>query len=79
MLQLSAWAQGIVTFSPDASHLVGLDWPYLVHLVLGMLYESFIHVPVSFEDCLYRLVMILYRELSEDYSQYVLSDITRQP
>ncbi len=36
MLQLSAWAQGIVTFSPDASHLVGLDWPYLVHLVLGM-------------------------------------------
>ncbi len=36
MLKLSAWAQGIVTFSPDASHLIGLDWPYLVHLVLGM-------------------------------------------
>jgi len=36
MLQLSAWAQGIFTFSPDASLLVGLDWPYLVHLVLGM-------------------------------------------
>lgn len=36
MLQLSAWAQGIVTFRPDASLLAGLDWVYLVHLVLGM-------------------------------------------
>jgi nitrate reductase gamma subunit len=36
MLQLSAWAQGIVTFRPDASLLTGLDWVYLVHLVLGM-------------------------------------------
>ena len=36
MLQLSAWAQGIVTFRPDAGHLANLDWPYLVHLVLGM-------------------------------------------
>jgi len=36
MLQLSAWAQGIFTFNPNASLLVGLDWPYLVHLVLGM-------------------------------------------
>ena len=36
MLQLSAWAQGIVTFRPDAGHIAGLDWPYLVHLILGM-------------------------------------------
>jgi nitrate reductase gamma subunit len=36
MKLLSAWAQGIVTFNPNASLLVGLDWPYLVHLVLGM-------------------------------------------
>ena len=36
MLQLSAWAQGIVTLQPDAGHLTGLDWPYLVHLVMGM-------------------------------------------
>jgi len=36
MLKLSAWAQGIVTLQPNASHLTGLDWPYLVHLVLGM-------------------------------------------
>jgi nitrate reductase gamma subunit len=36
MLQLSAWAQGIVTLRPDASLLAGLDWVYLVHLVLGM-------------------------------------------
>jgi nitrate reductase gamma subunit len=36
MLKLSAWAQGIVTLQPDASLLVGLDWPYLVHMVLGM-------------------------------------------
>lgn len=36
MLQLSAWAQGIVTFRPNAALLTDLDWVYLVHLVLGM-------------------------------------------
>lgn len=37
MLALSHWAQGIVTVQPvDAKTLQGLDWPYLVHLVLGM-------------------------------------------
>ena len=36
MLALSDWAQRIVTFRPDAAGLVGLDWPYKVHLVLGM-------------------------------------------
>ncbi len=36
MLKLSAWAQGIVTFQPNAGNLAGLDGPYLVHLVLGM-------------------------------------------
>ncbi len=37
MLRLSHWAQGIVTVQPvDAKTLQGLEWPYLVHLVLGM-------------------------------------------
>lgn len=37
MLKLSHWAQGIMTVHPvDAKTLQGLDWPYLVHLVLGM-------------------------------------------
>jgi nitrate reductase gamma subunit len=37
MLRLSHWAQGIITVQPvDAKTLQGLDWPYLVHLVLGM-------------------------------------------
>jgi nitrate reductase gamma subunit len=36
MLVLSDWAQRIATFRPDASGLVALDWPYKVHLVLGM-------------------------------------------
>jgi len=36
MLQLSAWAQGIVTFNPNAALIADLDWVYLVHLVLGM-------------------------------------------
>jgi nitrate reductase gamma subunit len=36
MLVLSDWAQRIVTFRPDASGLMALDWPYKVHLVLGM-------------------------------------------
>lgn len=36
MMALGDWAQRIVTFRPDASGLVGLDWPYKIHLVLGM-------------------------------------------
>jgi nitrate reductase gamma subunit len=37
MIQLSNWAQGILTVQPvDARTLQGLDWPYLLHLVLGM-------------------------------------------
>ena len=37
MLELSHWAQGIVTVQPiDTKGLQHLDWPYLVHLVLGM-------------------------------------------
>ncbi|GAA4422038.1 respiratory nitrate reductase subunit gamma [Acidovorax lacteus] len=36
MLALSEWAQRIVTFRPDANGLIPLDWPYKVHLVLGM-------------------------------------------
>ena len=37
MLRLSHWAQGILTVQPvDARTLQGIDWPYLVHLVLGM-------------------------------------------
>jgi nitrate reductase gamma subunit len=37
MLTLAHWAQGIVTVQPvDARTLQGLDWPYLIHLVLGM-------------------------------------------
>ena len=45
MLSLSAWAQGIFTFQPDASLLLNLDWPYKVHLVLGM--TIFILFPFS--------------------------------
>ncbi|MFP8836202.1 respiratory nitrate reductase subunit gamma [Hydrogenophaga sp. XSHU_21] len=36
MLVLAEWAQRIVTFRPDANLLVAMDWPYKVHLVLGM-------------------------------------------
>jgi nitrate reductase gamma subunit len=37
MITLSHWAQGVLTVQPiDAKLLQGLDWPYLVHLVLGM-------------------------------------------
>jgi len=37
MLILAHWAQGIVTLHPvETATLEGLDWPYLVHLVLGM-------------------------------------------
>ncbi len=36
MLVLSDWAQRIATFRPDASELVAVDWPFKVHMVLGM-------------------------------------------
>jgi nitrate reductase gamma subunit len=36
MLALSDWAQRVVTLRPDAAGLVALDWPYKLHLVLGM-------------------------------------------
>ncbi len=37
MLRLSAWAQGILTFRPGvANYVVGLPWPYQVHLLLGL-------------------------------------------
>jgi nitrate reductase gamma subunit len=36
MLILSHWAQGILTFRPDATELVALAWPYKVHIVLGL-------------------------------------------
>ena len=36
MLILSDWAPRSVGLNPDASGLVGLAWPYKVHMVLGM-------------------------------------------
>jgi nitrate reductase gamma subunit len=37
MLTLSHWAQGIVTLQPvDARTMQSLEWPFLMHLVLGM-------------------------------------------
>ena len=36
MLVLSAYLQGIATFSPNAQALASIDWPFKVHMVLGM-------------------------------------------
>jgi nitrate reductase gamma subunit len=36
MLILSHWAQGIVTFRPDADALAPIAWPFKVHMALGM-------------------------------------------
>ena len=37
MLRLSAWAQGIFTFASDnARHILGLEWPFQLHLLLGL-------------------------------------------
>jgi nitrate reductase gamma subunit len=36
MLTLATYLQGVATFRPDASLLVGIGWTYLVHMVLGM-------------------------------------------
>lgn len=36
MITLANYLQGIATFRPDASLLAGIEWPFLVHMVLGM-------------------------------------------
>jgi len=36
MLSLAYWAQHIVTLRPDASVLAAAQWPFKIHLVLGM-------------------------------------------
>ncbi|GLU32751.1 respiratory nitrate reductase subunit gamma [Trinickia caryophylli] len=36
MLVLANWAQGVVTLHPDAASLVAVEWPFKIHLVLGM-------------------------------------------
>jgi nitrate reductase gamma subunit len=37
MLNLSSWAQHVLTFRSGASdYIVGTDWPFQVHLILGM-------------------------------------------
>lgn len=45
MLILADWAQGILTFRPDASALAVVDWPFKVHMVLGM--TIFLLLPFS--------------------------------
>ncbi len=38
MLQITAWAQSLVTFRPDAaSHILDIHWIYKTHMFLGML------------------------------------------
>jgi nitrate reductase gamma subunit len=36
MIVLANYLQGIATLRPDASVLVGISWPYLMHMLLGM-------------------------------------------
>lgn len=36
MLILADWAQRIVTFRPEAQILEAIEWPFKVHMVLGM-------------------------------------------
>ncbi len=61
MLALSAWSQGIFTFQPNAALVEGLDWPYKVHLVLGMTifllfpFSRLVHVWSGFASIVYLL------------------------
>ena len=36
MLTLATYLQGIATFRPDATPLIGIPWYFLVHMLLGM-------------------------------------------
>lgn len=59
MLVLADWAQRIATFRPDASALVALDWPFKVHMVLGMTifllfpFSRLVHVWSGFASVVY--------------------------
>jgi nitrate reductase gamma subunit len=61
MLALSHWSQSIFTFSPDAAVLLPLDWPYKIHLVLGMTifllfpFSRLVHVWSGFASIAYLL------------------------
>ena len=61
MLALSDWAQRIVTFRPNADGLVAIDWPFKVHLVLGMTifllfpFSRLVHVWSGFASLAYVL------------------------
>jgi len=38
MLQITAWAQSLVTFQPDAADtILNIPWPYKIHMFLGMI------------------------------------------
>jgi len=45
MLILSSYLQGVATFRPDADLLATIDWPFKVHMVLGM--TIFLLLPFS--------------------------------
>ena len=45
MLILADWCQRIVTFRPNADGLLAIDWPYKLHIVLGM--TIFLLIPFS--------------------------------
>jgi len=45
MLILSSYLQGVITFRPDATALAVIDWPFKVHMVLGM--TIFLLLPFS--------------------------------
>lgn len=61
MLALAGWAQRIVTFRPDASGLVAVQWPFKVHIVLGMTifllfpFSRLVHIWSGFASVAYLL------------------------
>ncbi len=61
MLILASWAQGIVTFQPDASALAAIDGPFKIHMVLGMTifllfpFSRLVHVWSGFGSLAYLL------------------------
>ncbi|MCC5860002.1 MAG: respiratory nitrate reductase subunit gamma [Ectothiorhodospiraceae bacterium] len=66
MLQITAWAQSLVTFRPDAaSHILDIHWIYKTHMFLGMVmflifpFTRLVHiwsVPYSYIGRAYQIV-----------------------
>jgi nitrate reductase gamma subunit len=88
MITLATYLQGIATFRPDASTLVGIEWHYLVHMVLGMTifllfpFSRLVHVWSGFATLAYVLrpyQLVRSRRLNLPRTGLQRTDLPKRP